>query len=79
MEGVFIGSVRSHIVDPSLQNMSDPDSKEGYRRKSGAAETLTSHAGEDNLDIVQSGDFLLHEMSARSAWLPPSELLKAQN
>ena len=31
--------------------------EEGWRRKSGAAETLISHAGEDNIDIVHSLEF----------------------
>ena len=49
--------------------MSDPNSEEGWRRKSGAAETLTSHAGEDSLDIVQLIEILLRFVSFRAAWL----------
>ena len=49
--------------------MSDPKPEEGWRRKSGAAETLISHAGEDIRNIVQSIEILLHFVSFRAAWL----------
>ena len=65
----FDGSVRSRFGYPSLQNVCDPKPEEGWRRKSGTTETLTSHAGEDYFDIVQSTDILLHFVIFRAAWL----------
>ena len=52
-----------------------PKPEEGWRRKSGAAETLTSHAGDDYLDIVQSIEILLHFCQfPRGLAMPPSAL-----
>ncbi|MBQ2277418.1 MAG: hypothetical protein II333_02510, partial [Clostridia bacterium] len=53
----------------------DPISEEGWRRKSGAAETLTSHAVWDNRDFVQSIEILLHYVQhPRGLAIPPSAL-----
>ena len=68
-----IGSL--YFVSWDQLNVSDPNSEEGWRRKSGATETLTSHAVWYNLDFVRRREILLHFVSARSAWLPPSSLL----
>jgi len=72
---ILDGSVRSHIDYPSWQNVCDPISEEGWRRKSGATETLTSPAVWCNHDIVRRRAIPLRWAVARSAWLSPSSLL----
>ena len=52
--------MRSHLDYPSRQNVSDPKPEEGWRRKSGAAETLISHAGFRYEDIVRHVRIQLH-------------------
>ena len=61
-----------------LTKYSNPISEEGWRRKSGATETLTSHAGSDNLDLVLSFAISLRKATARPAWLSPSGLFSVR-
>ena len=63
--------MRRHLEYLSRQNGSDPISMEGWRRKSGAAETLTSHAGFSIRDIVRLFRIQLRFVSIRTPWLPP--------
>ena len=65
----FDGSVRWHFVCPSWQNMCDPNPEKGWRRKSGAAETLISHAGKRYDNLVRQFWIQLRQVSIRAAWL----------
>ena len=59
------------MVYPSRQGLSDPKPEKGWRRKSGTAETLTSHAVKRFGDIVRYVRIQLHFISIRTPWLPP--------